>query len=169
MTFSPQSSLLKRVHSSTECLQRSIDTHSYLLTLRHDLCSSRSRPTKLSTALSDISYSFDKLTGELKPPSDTQPQNEASATSGQTESYHKTMKKNQRLHSWPSIEIDNFEGEGGIDMDLIPKMRALESTAALSLATFTSLLIEFVARLDHLVDAVNELARMAKFKHMGVN
>ena len=50
-------------------------------------------------------------------------------------------------------------------MDTLPRMRALESTAALSLATFTSLLIEFVARLDHLVEAVDQLAVMAKFNH----
>lgn len=40
-----------------------------------------------------------------------------------------------------------------------------ESTAESSLVTFTSLLIEFVARLDHLVEAVNGLSKMAKFKH----
>ena len=44
-------------------------------------------------------------------------------------------------------------------------MAALESTAALSLATFTSLLIEFVARVDHLVEVVDKLSKMAKFKH----
>lgn len=75
------------------------------------------------------------------------------------------MKKQQRrLHSWPSREVDDFEEDGGAEAGLIPRMRALESTAALSLATFTSLLIEFVARLDHLVDAVDVLAKMAKFK-----
>ncbi|XXG42339.1 hypothetical protein AAC387_Pa01g2649 [Persea americana] len=172
MTCTPQSSLLKRVHRSTEYLQRSINTHSYQLIPSHDLYSSRTRSAKLSTTLSDFSdslESLEKLTGDLKSPSDPQPQNAPSVTPGQAESYHKTMKKNQRLHSWPSIEIDKFEGEEGRDMNLIPRMRALESTATLSLATFTSLLIEFVARLDHLVDAVNELARMAKFKHMGIN
>ncbi|CAI0414753.1 unnamed protein product [Linum tenue] len=46
-----------------------------------------------------------------------------------------------------------------------PKMMAWRSTEVLSLATFTSLLVELVARLDHLVEAVDELSKMAKFKH----
>jgi hypothetical protein len=76
-------------------------------------------------------------------------------------------KQSRRLHSWPSREVDAFEEEGGL-MDFLPRMKALESTAALSLANFTSLLIEFVARLDHLVEAVDVLSKMAKFNHEGV-
>lgn len=78
-------------------------------------------------------------------------------------------KQSRRLHSWPSREVEAFEEEeGGLSMEFLPRMRALEGTAALSLANFTSLLIEFVARLDHLVEAVDELSKMAKFKHEGV-
>ncbi|XP_021912167.1 aluminum-activated malate transporter 9-like [Carica papaya] len=165
-------SLLKRVHSSTERLQRAIDMHFYLLIphcelpddsskLLPKLCNEPSlTDNDVSTQLAELeSNSLDK---NLNPPN----QNTQSGTLlvGQMESYHETLRKqSRRLYSWPSREVDAFE-EGGISMDLLSRMKTLESTAALSLATFTSLLIEFVARLDHLVEAVDELSKLAKFK-----
>eukprot|EP00268_Persea_americana_P050254 TRINITY_DN544_c0_g1_i4.p1 TRINITY_DN544_c0_g1~~TRINITY_DN544_c0_g1_i4.p1 ORF type:complete len:177 (+),score=37.69 TRINITY_DN544_c0_g1_i4:844-1374(+) len=175
MKHSPQTSLLKRVLDSTERLQRSIDLHSYLLTSSHELSESSSKPppTKFSTTLSsthsDLSQSLAEIGDSQEPDLNAPTQSALSTAPAQTESYHESMKKQQRrLHSWPSREVDEFGEEGGTDMDLIPKMQAYESTTALSLATFTSLLIEFVARLDHLVDAVDELAKLAKFKHEGI-
>ncbi|KAL0393621.1 UNVERIFIED_CONTAM: Aluminum-activated malate transporter 9 [Sesamum latifolium] len=81
------------------------------------------------------------------------------------DSYHETMRKqSRRLYSWPSRKVDAFEEEGCFSSDCIPRIRAFETTATLSLATFTSLLIKFVARLNHLVEVVNQLSKMAKFK-----
>lgn len=166
MRQSFRTGLLKGVHGSAERLQRSVDMHSYLFALcRHEAPAkppsndndddkgdknSFTPAAKLSTYLSFGRNS----SGNLLPPA---------PAPAQGESYHEMMKRQQRrLHSWPSREVDDFEEDVG--GEAIPRMRALESTAALSLATFASLLIEFVARLDHLVEAVDELAKMANFR-----
>lgn len=131
--------------------------HSYLLTSNHDAEPPTKLPITTSFNLKELPNKPAEL-AKINVPS-TPPE-----VPVQAESYHETMRKQQRrLYSWPSREVDEFEEDEGGDADLIPRMRALESTASLSLATFTSLLIEFVARLDHLVDAVDVLAKMAKF------
>ncbi|ERM97497.1 hypothetical protein AMTRI_Chr02g217480 [Amborella trichopoda] len=156
MTRSQPASLLKKVHNSTERLQRSIYMHSYLLTSPSEPLNADTKPSlkpQLSSSNSDLSKRLAEYEGMKK----------FSESEGTTESYHETMKKQQRrLHSWPSCDIGGFEEEA-VGVDLPTKLTALESTTALSLATFASLLIEFVARLDHLVEAVDELANLARF------
>jgi hypothetical protein len=71
------------------------------------------------------------------------------------------MKKPIVFHHPDHGEDEEVEqGEGGVD-----KMRASEIASALALWTFASLLMEFMARLDYLVDAVYELGMLAKFKY----
>lgn len=165
MKQSIKTSLLKKVHSSTERLQYAIDLHSYLLTCHSDPPDTSSKP--LSKLLSHaVSYDLSDQLNDSNPQTQDTPSGTLPLPLVTAESYHEMMRKQmRRLHSWPSREVDAFEEEGGLCMDTLPRMRALESTAALSLATFTSLLIEFVARLDHLVEAVDQLAVMAKFNH----
>ncbi|XP_027915271.1 aluminum-activated malate transporter 9-like [Vigna unguiculata] len=67
--------------------------------------------------------------------------------------HHMTGKQLRRLYSWPPREADAFED-----------IKLEESTAMLSFTNFASSLMEFVARVEHLVEAVHELSKMAKFK-----
>ncbi|KAK7406077.1 hypothetical protein VNO78_07694 [Psophocarpus tetragonolobus] len=85
----------------------------------------------------------------------------------QTKCYHEiTRKQLRRVYSWPSREVDAFEEDSEKRMNLLLRnMKALESTATLSLLTnFTSSFVELVARVDPLINVVNELSKMAKFK-----
>lgn len=161
MQRSLKTSLLKRVHSSAERLQRAIDMHSYLLKSEHEPPDSASKmQSRFSHALSSTFSNLSNLLEEDSDPTSQQLQEE---------SYHEMMRKqSRRLHSWPSREVDAFGDGGNFSPDSIPRMKALESTATLSLATFTSLLIEFVARLDHLVEAVDQLSKMARFEQEAV-
>lgn len=145
-----------------------MDMHSYLLTSNQEPQDNSSRPphSRLSQTLSSTHSNLSNHLADLDEQNPDPPSQPLGPTlPSHEDSYHEMMRKqSKRLYSWPSREVDAFEEGGGFSSDCIPKMRTLETTATLSLATFTSLLVEFVARLDHLVEAVDELSKMAKFE-----
>lgn len=139
-------SQLKNVHSAAEKLQRAIDTHSYLFTPPCDIIG-------LSTASLSSLDDLPSLSAEL----------DSNGSERSLNKQNSLRQQSRRQHSWPLREMDVFDDGRCVSIEFLPRMRKLESTAAMSLANFTSLLIEFVARLDYLVETVDELSKMAKF------
>lgn len=64
-----------------------------------------------------------------------------------------------KQRSWPSRPVVDLE------LSIDREEKTLESARALSVATFASLLIEFVARLDNLVKSFNDLSMEANFQN----
>lgn len=148
MKWSLKSSRINKLHRSTERLQRSTE-HAYLLT------------SFLESKPLSFSFKTPQQMGELHTEKNSNPPVESIPTgvTPQTQSYHEMTRKQ------PSREVDAFDGDSGTTSDLVPSMRALESTAALSVTNFTFTLIEFVARLDLLIHAIDKLSKKAKFEH----
>ncbi|TKY70988.1 Aluminum-activated malate transporter 9 [Spatholobus suberectus] len=151
MKWSLKNSHIKRLHSSIKRLQRSMHfQYSYLLASTFE----SPVPDNPSKSFANTSHTLYHLPYQR-------------GMAEQTECYHEiTRKQLKRLHSWPSSEVDAFEDSEKSIKLLLGKVRTLdlESTATLSLANFTSALVEFVARVDHLIEAVDKLSKMAKFK-----
>ncbi|XP_020585665.1 aluminum-activated malate transporter 9-like [Phalaenopsis equestris] len=170
MTKLTSTDILLDIHEAAEELQKKIDRRSYLLVnaelweigKRHEgpeediegtgITEGRHKPLVFksqSEAILDlrslhISKSWDvhNNTGYIPPQVPTVPP--------------EALLKQQI--SWParSLNVDDVVHE--------EESRTYESASALSLATFASLLIEFVARLQNLVNAFEELSEKAKFK-----
>lgn len=163
--------ILLQVHQAAEDLQKKIDRNSYLLVNSeswgffqqeqqqkknkelddseniHDASDQR-RPIVISS-LSDMLDSGNPSTILIDPP----PIESLSASSD-------SMMRRQ-LPSWPQL---SFGANSAVNDPLEEPNAVYESASSLSLATFTSLLIEFVARLQNLVDAFQELCEKANFK-----
>eukprot|EP01018_Ginkgo_biloba_P021424 Gb_00649 [translate_table: standard] len=158
MHRSTPKSLLRAVHDAADRLQRKLDAHSYLLL----------QTNEVSTQY--LAFRT-QLEGHAEGECELGQARWSTSGSGEPNQQKPLKKLCRKLRSWPSIEVDMLElpsqdsDTDGEEKQAVPRMRALESTTALSLGTFASLLIEFIARLDHLVDAVDELGRLAKFKN----
>lgn len=161
--------LLEEVHEAAEELQMLIDQKSYLLINAEnwergkrpknledpeelqDLRDSQQKPM-LINSLSEATLNLRSMQS-LKH-MDTQ--NPNMSIISQWESTNDMLKQQMNWPSRLSMIGDTILNER--------EVRTYESASPLSLATFTSLLVEFVARLHNLVSAFEVLSNKAKFK-----
>lgn len=162
--------LLAEVHEAAEELQLAIDKKSYLLINAESWASSRmpkqfDNPDQFQelqdnenqnlviSSLSEVALHL-KSTHTLK---NWDPQSLNNPSTAQSDSSETEEVFKQQMH-WPSrlsIHDDVIVNQR--------EVRTYESASALSLATFTSMLIEFVARLQNLVNSFEALSEKAKF------
>lgn len=142
--------ILKEVHEAAEKLQKLIDQRSYLLVNSEswEIEKQQKMPKEIEDLESTFfsQNSFDDLKMGFKSYSETiinMPRG--------------TLRKEI---PWPSpLPID---GEDGMIIKE-DEIKTFESASSLSLATFASLLIEFVARLQNVVHTFQELSQKAQF------
>ncbi|XP_019102540.1 PREDICTED: aluminum-activated malate transporter 9-like [Camelina sativa] len=161
--------LLFEVHLAAEELQHKIDKKSYLL-VNSECWEIGNRATKESQepqehlSLEDSEnqatpiYAFKSLSeAVLEIPTSWGEKNHREPLN-----HRPTLSKQV---SWPARLVlpPHLKTTNGTS-PLVETTKTYESASALSLATFASLLIEFVARLENVVDAFEELSRTANFK-----
>ncbi|KAG6435037.1 hypothetical protein SASPL_106686 [Salvia splendens] len=154
---------LQKIHDAAEDLQMMIDQKSYLLVNAQNWDATKPPPEKAGDR---------EMLQELR---DNSLDDGAHLRSTQTmwipESNQTSMSMHHSASQWGSAE--DLLGQQSmwpsrlsvIGDELLNEreVRTYESASALSLANFTSLLIEFVARLQNLVNSFNELSEKAKF------
>lgn len=149
--------ILYEVHEAAEELQKKVDRKSYLL-------------------VNSESWEIGKAPKELNDPRDFMDDDE-----NRFREYHSRSEAVLDLRAItmdvnyvPPASLDKtFDKQSSLPSHFSRRARpvaeeeeskTLESASVLSLATFTSLLIEFVARLQNLVDSFEELSEKANFK-----
>lgn len=171
--------ILSEVHDAVEELQNKIDRRSYLLVNSesweignrtghtgneqgHTVVPERDAHHLVgksqSEALLDLSYiqipkSWDFDASGNSTPSILEHQESTLTTYPQEAKFQKQISFLSRQSFHQDASVVN-----------VGESKTYESASALSLATFASLLIEFVARLSFLVDSFEELSKKAKFK-----
>ncbi|KAK1372078.1 Aluminum-activated malate transporter 9 [Heracleum sosnowskyi] len=158
------SDILFEVHEAAEDLQRKVDRKSYLLV--NSNCWEIKKPSRLKEASQDLPttnnddnniYKYNSLSEALL---DLQSWDATSETDIKTISPAHTP--SDRIFAKQRSLPTRRSGKGHEAPE--EKSDTYENASVLSLATFTSLLIEFVARLQNLVDAFEELSEKANFK-----
>ncbi|XVF03424.1 hypothetical protein REPUB_Repub04eG0260200 [Reevesia pubescens] len=149
--------ILKEVHEAGEDLQMKIDERSFLLVNSESWATApQFKEYEESVSIIDIKDDEKKVIKSLSDMWDVQNANMAGMESRLPDliSSESMLPK----QSWPRL---SFTAEALLNQQ---ESKIYESASSLSLATFASLLIEFVARLQNLVDAFRELSEKANFK-----
>ncbi|XP_045818552.1 aluminum-activated malate transporter 4-like [Trifolium pratense] len=150
-----RSDILLEIHEAAELLQMKIDSHSYLLVNSENWEAVRQHQSRQNEKSQNLIDENNKqlATNELGDDSKLSISIQHSVAES---SFAQTM--NKSLVSWPHLSFctDVILNEA--------ESKVYESASSLSLATFASLLIEFVARLQNLVDEFQDLSEKAKFK-----
>ncbi|ESQ48057.1 hypothetical protein EUTSA_v10020343mg [Eutrema salsugineum] len=164
--------LLFEVHLAAEELQHKIDKKSYLLVNSEywEIGNRSKEPKSEPQELLSLEDS-DTLEDNEAPIYAFKSQSEAVLEIPKSwgEKNHREPLNNRptlsKQVSWPARLVlpPHLETTNG-DSPLLETTETYESASALSLATFASLLIEFVARLQNVVDAFEELSQKANFK-----
>ncbi|CAL9060107.1 aluminum-activated malate transporter 9-like [Musa acuminata AAA Group] len=161
MTKLNKPNFLFEVHEAAEVLQQKIDRKSYLLVNSESWEGAEfpdgTKGNLNRTNITEYENNCYTTRSYVEPPSTSS--NIHSSVTSFTGSLPKMDSSLQRQMQWPARQSFNSEvmrnGE---------ESRTYESASALSLATFSSLLIEFVARLQNLVEAFQELSEKANFE-----
>ncbi|KAL1813648.1 hypothetical protein ACET3Z_023713 [Daucus carota] len=163
--------LLAEVHEAAEGLQLAIDEKSFLLINAESWASTRMpeefgdpnhlQDLKDAETRNMVISSLSQLAGHLRSTHTPRHSNMIRTSSvAQVVSSEDVFRHQQ----WPSRL--SFTGDTVLNER---EERTYESASALSLATFTSLLMEFVARLQNLVNSFEELSERAKFTEPAVS
>ncbi|MBA0621160.1 hypothetical protein Godav_006808 [Gossypium davidsonii] len=145
--------ILREVHEAGEDLQMKIDEKSYLLVNSESWATAPPhRELEESGSMADVKDNEHKVIKSLSDMWEVQHSIDPRAPD------LITSESMLQKPSWPRL---SFTAEALLQQQ---ESKIYESASALSLATFASLLIEFVARLQNLVDAFQELSEKANFK-----
>lgn len=151
--------ILLEVHEAAELLQMKIDRQSFLL-VNPECWKALRQPKEKEQPDNSIdpkdNENKESLTTSVSESAADSKLNITIEPSIPESSFPQTM--NKSLVSWPHLSFytDAIMNEA--------ESKVYESASSLSLATFASLLIEFAARLQHLVDEYQDLSEKAKFK-----
>ncbi|KAM3328358.1 aluminum-activated malate transporter 9 [Capsicum galapagoense] len=162
-TLSRHENILKEVHETAQNLQKKIDHKSYLLVNAKSW--EIGKPNVINNLLEDpssdqnmslSSQSLSETAIDMRSMHANWPQ----YAKDQLVTKSSTLYKKQ--NQWPS-SFSLIDGDQNVDTNN-DEIETYLSASALSLATFASLLIEFVARLQNVVDYFEELSQRAEFK-----